>query len=347
MEKTVKAAVFQQKDVRLYFFTMNARDLEPLCFVEAAARDKQKGLQRVTEPSRLREIGAYLNERTQALLPNNIILNLKSAVKVIETGDGSASITFPSEEGDYAFVVDGQHRLFSFREEYRCIGDNERFDLAVVALHNATEELVGQTFVQINCNQKPVNKDLLIQMKAILGLLDTDMEQASVDLIHALDEGQESPLKNRILRYPKEKNKWVKVGQLLPIIHGLIQPGGSLADKSHAERKAILISYFNAVAKTFPDAWNDEKRTAYALLLPTGLQMMLALLPDVMKRCEFHDSFTYNFDTFKRQLAPLEHLVILGGWAKASVEDAIAVENKRKMFLGQLREALRIRPPTN
>lgn len=36
---------------------MDARAQERLCFVEAATRDGQKGIQRVTEESRLREIG--------------------------------------------------------------------------------------------------------------------------------------------------------------------------------------------------------------------------------------------------------------------------------------------------
>jgi hypothetical protein len=48
-------------------------------------------------------------------------------------------------------------------------------------------------------------------MKAILGLLDTDIDKACIDLIHDLDEDAASPLKNRILRYSKEKDKWVRV----------------------------------------------------------------------------------------------------------------------------------------
>ena len=64
---------------------------------------------------------------------------------------------------------------------------------------------MGATFVSINVNQKPVNRDLLTQMKAILGLLDTDIDKACIDLIHDLDEDATSPLKNRILRYPERK----------------------------------------------------------------------------------------------------------------------------------------------
>ncbi len=40
--KEVKAQVLKQKDTTLYYFTMDARELEPLCFVEAATRNQQK-----------------------------------------------------------------------------------------------------------------------------------------------------------------------------------------------------------------------------------------------------------------------------------------------------------------
>lgn len=185
--RQVRALILRQKTSILYSFTINAVDLEPLCFVEAASRDKQKGLQRVTEASRLREIGEYLADEESGLLPNNIILNLKSSVTVAHDSDEKmATITFPSDEGEYAFVVDGQHRLFSFRDDYRKLDDGEIFELPIVAFHDASEEVVGATFVSININQKPVNRDLLTQMKAILGLLDSDVDRAGIDLIHAL-----------------------------------------------------------------------------------------------------------------------------------------------------------------
>jgi|SRR5579872_2349811 len=172
--KRGRALSFKQKTTNLYCFTMNAMELEPLCYVEPATRDNTKDLQRVTEPSRLKEIADYLNSGERAILPNNIILNLKPEVTVEDNGDGTVTLVFPENEGDFGFVVDGQHRLFSFADDYRELPSTANFELPVVTLHNATEEMVGQTFVEINVNQKPVNTDLLTQMKAILGLLDTD-----------------------------------------------------------------------------------------------------------------------------------------------------------------------------
>ena len=312
--KTVRALVFKQKDVNLYCFTMNAVDLEPLCYVEAATRDREKGIQRVTEVSRLREIGEFLATGENSFLPNNIILNLKPDVQIVSDPDGRmATLTFPLDSGDYAFVVDGQHRIFSFRNDYRQLGDTDIFELPVVCFHNATEEVMGATFVSINVNQKPVNRDLLTQMKAILGLLDTDIDKACIELIHDLDEDQTSPLRSRILRYPKEKDKWIKTNQLAPVVKGLLLPGGVLHEKNHAERKRILIAYLEAVSKVFPEAWADQKGATYALIQTSSLQIVFSLLPDVMQRCDFYEGFNYNAGTFERQLGPLVDTALLSG----------------------------------
>jgi len=52
---------------------MNAMDLEPLCYVRQPRGDKEKGIQRVTEVFRLREIGEFLATAKTASYPTNII----------------------------------------------------------------------------------------------------------------------------------------------------------------------------------------------------------------------------------------------------------------------------------
>ena len=103
--------------------------------------------------------------------------------------------------------------------------------------------------------------------------------------------------------------------------------------------------YFTAVKETFPSAWADEKSKDYALLTATGLQMILGVLPDTMSRCDFNEGFSYTSETFARQLEPLQALAILGDWGKSSVQEPFGVRPRREMFLGQLKEALRLRPP--
>jgi hypothetical protein len=80
-------------------------------------------------------------------------LNLKPEVTISDEDGKMATLTFPSDAGDYAFVVDGQHRIFSFRDEYRQLSETDVFELPVVCFHNATEEVMGAAFVSINVNQ--------------------------------------------------------------------------------------------------------------------------------------------------------------------------------------------------
>jgi hypothetical protein len=144
------------------------------------------------------------------------------------------------------------------------------------------------------------------------------------------------------------QDKWIKTNQLLPVVKGLLLPGGALSQKTHAERKRILIAYLEAVSHVFQDAWADHKGATYALIQTSSLQIIFSLLPDVMQRCDFYEGFNYNVTTFERQLAPLADTALLSGWKRSAVETAISTQSRRVMFLGQLKEALKLKaPPPN
>jgi hypothetical protein len=85
---------------------------------------------------------------------------------------------------------------------------------------------------------------------------------------------------------------------------------------------------------TFPKAWADEKRNDYALLQPSGLQITVALLPDVVQRCDFYESFSYNDETFRRQLQPLADTALINDWKRSSVDEVLSTAPKREVFLG-------------
>jgi len=94
--KTIRATRFRQKGTTLYSFHIDARDMESLCFVEAAARDNRKGLQRVTEASRLREIADFVGRTPNSILPNSIILNLTNQVTIREEDNDNVLLDFPN-----------------------------------------------------------------------------------------------------------------------------------------------------------------------------------------------------------------------------------------------------------
>ena len=90
-----------------------------------------------------------------------------------------------------------------------------------------------------------------------------------------------------------------------------------------------------------------RKRTSYSLLQPSSLQITIGLLPDVMRRCDFYEGFSYTYEIFKRQLEPLTEIALLNQWKKSSVDEALSTKPKREMFLGQLRAALKVKPPSS
>jgi integrase len=173
---------------------------------------------------------------------------------------------------------------------------------------------------------------------------ETNIEQVCGDLIQELDKASDSPLKDRIQGSYREKRKWVKLEQFFPIIKGLLLPGGPLYEKTYTERKRLLIAYLQAISETFPDAWADHKRSRYSRQKAASLLIMMELLPDVMQRsCDFHESFPYDLETFKRQLEPVAGLILLGNWRKSTV--AISRKSDRTKLVRQLKEALRVMPP--
>jgi hypothetical protein len=117
------------------------------------------------------------------------------------------------------------------------------------------------------------------------------------------------------------------------VVKGLLLPGGALHEKTHAERKRILIAYLEAVSHVFPDAWADQKGISYALIQTSSIQIVFSLLPDVMQRCDFYEGFNYNVTTFERQLGPLVDTALRGGWKRSAIEDAISNQSRRLMFL--------------
>ena len=65
-----------------------------------------------------------------------------------------------------------------------------------------------------------------------------------------------------------------------------------------------------------------------------------------MQRYDFYEGFNYSVSTFERQLGPLVETALLSGWKRSAVDIAISVQSKRVMFLGQLKEALKLKAPS-
>ncbi|MCA1680950.1 MAG: DGQHR domain-containing protein, partial [Actinobacteria bacterium] len=143
------------------------------------SQDSPEEIQRILSKPRAREIGDYIKEEL-SLFPNAIVLSLDEEVEIQDTGDEDVvTITFPSNDGKHAYVLDGQHRLAGFEHS-----DGVHFDLPVVALWNADEALRAKIFADINSKQEQVSDVHLLGLYYQIKALPRD-EAATVDVVQA------------------------------------------------------------------------------------------------------------------------------------------------------------------
>jgi DGQHR domain-containing protein len=297
----VNARVLQQKGRKLFLFKLSSTELRRLTYVTPRSKNDPDEIQRIISPSRAKEIGAYIQEEL-SLFPNAIVVSLEEDVSVSETEDpGEITLEFPSEEGRYAYILDGQHRLAGFEHS-----NGVEFELPVVALRGADEELRAKIFADINSKQTQVSDVHLLSLYYQIRSLPAE-EGATIDVIKSLTESTDSPLHKRIKFLDDEKDTWVKNTAMKRWLAPHTQSGGVLAAKTPGEQAQILKEYFKGIRATWPSAWGDAK---HALTKPFGLEVMCAVFPAAKYRVDLNCGRQYTETNFADQLEPLRTMQI-------------------------------------
>lgn len=201
MSLEIDCVIMKQKNVELFLFTLDAHHLLKVTYVDPQTRDDPEQIQRLLNQKRLREIGEFI-QHPASLIPNNIVVNLNSEVEIQRhAGGNTGTIRFPSDEGNYGYILDGQHRLKGF--EY---ADGVNFDLAIVALQNLDSHKAGKIFVDINAKQTTADKRLIFNIREAIGDLPNEEERAAA-IVQDLDEFEESPLFGKVARFEDDKRK--------------------------------------------------------------------------------------------------------------------------------------------
>ena len=309
----VNATVLRQKGRELYSFGMKSDQLRKISYVTPRSSEDPEEVQRIMNPHRAKEIGEYLKQ-PNSLLPNAIVLSLTPDVKIEKTGtDGVKVIRFPSTEGKFAYILDGQHRLAGFDHT-----DGLAFDLPVVAIHNADDTLRGKIFADINSKQERVSDVHLLSL--YYQIKDLPVEETPVmDVVESLNRDVDSPLKGRIRMMDTDRGTWIKNTALKKYLGPHLTAGGSLATKTAAEKAHIMKEYFRAVSQLWPEAWGDPSK--FNLCRPLGFEIMLSVFPGARRRCDLNRGRQYTAENFASQMDPLRGVVIdLPGGGKMNLD---------------------------
>jgi DNA phosphorothioation-associated DGQHR protein 1 len=154
-----------------YVISISAQKLMKLCYSDKAELAEDgfsiTGTQRVEDEKRQKEISEFIRTE-EAAFPNTIILGANydesgnyiqsdQAWRIEEAGQGEFRIKIPSSV-KMASIIDGQHRLRSFR--YAESDRSEDFELVCSVYLDLPIPYHAYLFSTINFNQKKVDKSL-------------------------------------------------------------------------------------------------------------------------------------------------------------------------------------------
>jgi DNA sulfur modification protein DndB len=153
------------KKDRLYSTFIPARILLDIAYVLRIESGQKKAYQRFLDKSRLFKVAKFIEDGNS--FKNSIVLALDkrskfNAYRTRWTSRSSSNsriglLRIPRQFA-YAWVIDGQHRLYGFARAHEASLD---WSLPVVALQSKSRTEEAKTFLDINSKQKPVDPSLL------------------------------------------------------------------------------------------------------------------------------------------------------------------------------------------
>lgn len=310
MAQTVPALQFQQGEYPLLLFNLSAGDLKELSYFNPRDLDRTKGLQRKFDNRRSKAIANFINSEN-SILANNIILNLeleKNGLALHDVFDGhkidieklkekiKKKGAHP-EHNKIAFVIDGQHRLRAFEQI-----DQDSFQLPVTALVDLSLAEAAELFVQINYNQKPVNKSHVFDL---LGISENIFPKYFLlhNAVVLLQEDPSSPFYNKIKMLGVGKGFISQASLITALEKYKIQ--NTIEDEIGEFDEDILYdvmwNFFDAVEISFSSYWGEKK----LLSKTVGIRALIKIMNDMLK-FSFDNEIDFSSENIQKKFQILK-----------------------------------------
>lgn len=272
----------EQGGYEFFVGAYSAKALLSVAFVQA--REEGEGVQRILSAVRLKEIGRYLtSSRQPGLLPNSVILSLGETCRFDRR---TSELVIPIRDRQ-AFVVDGQHRLFAFKDDY--VGD---FDMPVPfsAFLNLPLEEVAYLFRIINSTQRKINPSLVYDLIPYLRKRDwVSFEESRAQyLVETLNEEKDSPWYRHISMLGG-RDQPITQASFVTAIRRLLKRGDVLSEEYRGDgpffgqeiQYELLQSYFSSIRDEFQSEWLND---AFVVSKNLGVSAFLNVLREIVDR---------------------------------------------------------------
>jgi DGQHR domain-containing protein len=270
----------QQGNHRFFLGVCSAKTLLRVAYVQE--RKEGEGVQRILSSSRLKDLGTYVKqEEPPGLLPNAIILGLSEDAQ-FNRKDGVLRIPDREEE---AFVIDGQHRLFAFKDAY--VGDFD-LDLPFAAFIGLPIGEVAYLFRTINSTQRKINPSLVYDLIPYLREQDwVRFEDSRAQyLVEQLNSNEDSPWYQGVSMLGG-RDQPITQASFVTAIKRLLKPGGVLSDSfldgafaGQEIQYELLLRYFRGIRDAFPGEWRNSE---YVVSKNLGVSAFLNVLGDILR----------------------------------------------------------------
>lgn len=206
MKEAVSASLVFQGKHKFYSLTLPIEVIAKCCSPNPRADDPMNGFQRKLDEARAESIADYISQG--GVIPSSIILSAQIDAEC-EYISRKKALTFNSNENSF-LIIDGQHRVYGFRKLQERDFHDPKLRVPVVIFSDLTPVEEARVFIDVNTLQKPVPKELLLDIKK---LAETEnAEEELLDVIFTLfEEDSNSCLYGKLSRFERKKNKISKV----------------------------------------------------------------------------------------------------------------------------------------
>lgn len=285
-EESLNEAIDENDDLGLYY-------------QRPVNKDRVNGLKKYISDN-------LLKENSDVLFPSSMILSMELYSEINNTVDGIVDIPLPQEKNS-CLIVDGQHRIKGFISLYEELErkndqknmeilDNYKFNCSLLINYDLWEQ--ARIFVNVNFNQKPVDKTLYYDIFGELKDELRDDQKSNLYIAHELGKflntSDTSPIKGFVKNYTSKKG-FVSQAFLMEVIlknFGARGTWNSVIDNyksggnQYKKLPNIYVGYFNSVKKAFKKYWpvGLEKSNATVLSKTTGMAALVRLLGHIDKQ---------------------------------------------------------------
>jgi DGQHR domain len=306
MGVSVPAIRGTHEGMTLYTFLIEPAKLLPISFVAHRAKNSKSTettYQRMIKKARIDDIRKYV--KSKGMFPNSIILNLDSEdleyciEYTYSSGIDCGTLILPDTYKS-AWVIDGQHRLFSF------CGTEEAITsfIPVVAFERLNYEKQSEMFIEINSKQAKVDKNLLLEINSESHWDSDKPEEWTSALITRcilkMSKDPISPLYDRLKLLTENTGGELTIASVTraisqtgifgQVVGGHFQYGLLSSTKDDVKvgtlkrGQEILTEYFRIFSTIANVHWNKKGKTEKGYLCTNdGITALIIVLRDILK----------------------------------------------------------------